>query len=300
MITNVHVDCDSLWVYANEYGVPVDRRTPCIYNEPLHAFLELFEARAIKATFFVIGRDLQLPSCVNFCRDAVRAGHAIGNHTYSHFQDYRNLSRSIKEEEVVRCHHAISTQVGYDCKGFRCPGYYFDADFSEILEDHGYLYDTSVLPGIGVHLMKLVYRLFNPAAKDKRFGRASYLFAPRVPHGLRVRRDGLRPLWEFPIATCPLLMLPIHSTFVFQWGLRYFQFALGLSRLLRNHFVYLFHAIDLFDEQAAGTLAARVSSFTRPLSSRRQMVNALLDGIAAQTVSITEDQFPPARTARSA
>ncbi len=300
MITNVHVDCDPLWVYADEYGVLPDHDAACIYNDSLHTFLELFEARGIKATFFVIGRDLQLPACVDFCRDAVRAGHAIGNHTYSHLQDYRSLSRSVKEEEVVRCHHAISTRVGYDCKGFRCPGYYFDQDFSEILEDHGYLYDTSVLPGVGVHLMKLVYRLCNPAAKDKQFGRASYLFAPRVPHCLGGRRNALQPVWEFPIATCPLLMLPIHSTFVFQWGLRYFQLSLRLSRLLRSHFVYLFHAIDLFDEKAAGTLAARVSSLKRPLPDRRRMVSALLDAIASETVFATEDWFTPVPIARSA
>lgn len=300
MITNVHVDCDSLWVYANEYGVSVEDRAPCIYDEPLHTFLELFAAKDIKATFFVIGRDLQLSSCVNFCRDAVRAGHAIGNHTYSHFQDYRNLPRNLKEEEVVRCHHAVSAQVGYDCKGFRCPGYYFDFDFSEILQNLGYHYDTSVLPGVGVHLMKLVYRLFNPSAKDKQFGRTSYLFARRAPHCLKGRPDALKPLWEFPIATCPLLMLPIHSTFVFQWGLRYFQLALRLSRLLRSHFVYLFHAIDLFDEKSAGTLAARVSSLKRPLSDRLRMVNALLDAIASETVLVTEDWFTPAPIARSA
>lgn len=300
MITNVHVDCDPLWVYANEYGTAADSRSSAIYDGSLRTFLTLLAAQKMKATFFVVGRDLELPACVDFCRDALRAGHAIGNHTFSHLQDYRRLSRSAKLEEVSRCHRAILGRLHYESKGFRCPGYYFDDDISSILRELGYLYDTSILPGVGVHLMKLVYRLFNPAAKDKKFGRASYLFAPRAPYRLAAPARETAPLWEFPLATCPLFLLPIHSTFIFQWGLPYFQLVWKLSTLLRSHFLYLFHAIDLMDEGTAGALAARVSTFKRPLATREQIVHTLLDRIAEGTVALTEDRFASPATARSA
>jgi hypothetical protein len=293
MNINVHIDCDPLWVYGNEYGVAPDYRDSSIYESALPAFLELFREFNVKATFFIIGRDLGLPSCVRFCTKALRAGHALGNHTFSHLQDYRTLSLAWKREEIFLCHDAVRRQLGYECKGFRCPGYYFDCDIAAILRALDYRYDSSVLPGVGVHLMKLSYGLFNAVAKGKRFGRPSYLFGARSPR-LIGAAAGERCLWEFPIATYPFLMLPIHSTFVFRWGRRYFNAALALSRWLRSHLVYLFHAIDLLDERAAGALASKVGTLKGPLTARQETMRSLLTALSRHQVSLTEDwpEFP--------
>lgn len=287
MNINIHVDCDPLWVYCTEYGVEPNYHDTSIYDSALPAFLDLFRAFNVKATFFIIGRDLELLSCVRFCREALHQGHALGNHTLSHLPDYRSLSLASKREEIARCDAAIRSKLGFRCRGFRCPGYYFDGEIAAILHDLDYDYDTSVLPGVGVYLMKLAYSLFNSADKGKCFGSPSYLFARRAPGPITPAARGKR-LWEFPVATCPLFMLPIHSTFVFRWGRWYFNLAHALARGLRSHLVYLFHAIDLLDERAAGALAPRVGTLTKPLVERVQIVRSLLTALSRHHVCLTE------------
>jgi hypothetical protein len=298
-VINVHIDCDPLWVYAQEYGVKPDYGDTSIYECALPAFLELFRAFEIKATFFIIGRDLALPACARFCATALRDGHALGNHTLSHLWDYRRASREVKRAEIADCHDAMRSALGYACKGFRCPGYYFDEDMATVLRDLDYHYDASVLPGVAVYLMKQFYSLCNRAGKRKRFGRGSYLFAARTP-GLVEPDAGARRLWEFPIATSPWLRLPIHSTFVFLWGRYLFDHTLRRARRRREHLVYLFHAIDLLDGGVAGALARKVATLKQPLETRARTVRALLTALREESLSLTEDWPAFARLAAAA
>lgn len=46
--------------------------------------LDALEARAIRAHFFVLGRALLDPVCRQIVERAVRDGHALGNHSFSH------------------------------------------------------------------------------------------------------------------------------------------------------------------------------------------------------------------------
>ncbi len=282
MIVNVHVDCDPLWVYATEYGTTPDFEDESLYRDAADRFLALFAEYGIRATFFLIGRDLHLPACLEFGRKAIAAGHEIGNHTMSHLQDF-DAADGQALYEVTECHHLIRENLGYTCAGLRSPGYAFDRGAVTHLRKLGYSYDTSILPGCGVHLMSAVYRLFNPACRQKRFGRWWYLFAKRSPHALSP------DCWEVPIATFPLIGLPVHSTFVFQWGQAYFDAAFGLSRVLRSHMVYLFHLIDLLDENAAGALNQHVATFKLPLARRLEIVRHVLEAIATQPVSVTRE-----------
>ena len=46
--------------------------------------LDVLERHGIKATFFVLGRNLQTPQTTALIERAARAGHWIGNHTFTH------------------------------------------------------------------------------------------------------------------------------------------------------------------------------------------------------------------------
>jgi hypothetical protein len=281
MIVNVHVDCDPLWVYATEYGVAPDFENADVYQEAGGRFLELLTEFGIPATFFIIGRDLLLPGCAQFAREAVRAGHEIGNHTLSHLQDLHSVAPEQRLSEISECHDLVREKLGFVCTGLRMPGYYFDEEIARYLRKLGYSYDTSTLPGCGVHVMSAAYRLLNPSGRAKRFGRWWYLFAKRDPHEI------LPGCWEMPITTFPLFGLPLHSTFIFQFGTRYFDLGFRLSRALRGHMVYLFHLIDLMDERAAGGLRDKVAVLQQPLARRIEITRHLLAAIATQQVSTT-------------
>jgi len=287
MNTNIHVDCDPLWVYASEYGLAPDHRNDTIYTHSLPLLAEMIEQRGLRATFFVIGRDLQLPACVQFCQRILRAGHQIGNHTLSHLDDLHTAPPEVRKREITACHEAILQATGHACQGIRCPGYYFDAGLVETLAEMGYTYDASILPGAGVYMMSLFYILFNKSGRNKRFGRKWYMFTRRSPHLLGRFAGG--NVWEFPLGAFPILSLPIHSTFVFRWGMPYLRAALAFSRALRPHLVYLFHAIDLLEGSAAGDVASRVATLRRTLEERSHMVATALDWLARDPVTTTED-----------
>ena len=71
--------------------------------------LDILRARNIKATFFVIGRSVDLyPQIV---RRTVAEGHEIGNHTYTH-RLLTKLSDSEIRNDLTRCRDAVARAAG--------------------------------------------------------------------------------------------------------------------------------------------------------------------------------------------
>ena len=55
----LQVDVDELWVYYESIGRPVPPDAPSlVYQQGIPRLLDLFDRYAIRATFFVCGRDL--------------------------------------------------------------------------------------------------------------------------------------------------------------------------------------------------------------------------------------------------
>jgi peptidoglycan/xylan/chitin deacetylase (PgdA/CDA1 family) len=76
--------------------------------------LQVLASRHVKATFFMIGREVQRrPDLVREVRDA---GHIIGNHSWDHARSPRNPG-----EEVFRTDAAIKNAVGVEPSLFRPP-----------------------------------------------------------------------------------------------------------------------------------------------------------------------------------
>jgi peptidoglycan-N-acetylglucosamine deacetylase len=80
--------------------------------------LEVLARHEVRATFFLIGRYVrQRPDIVG---EILRAGHVIGNHTFSHplliFQSDAEIRR-----QLVECQAALEDSIGEDVKMFRPP-----------------------------------------------------------------------------------------------------------------------------------------------------------------------------------
>src|ERR1700733_9073797 len=88
-------------------------------NDP-HTFrlLEVLAKHDVKATFFLIGRFVkQRP---DIARELTRAGHVVGNHTFSH----PNLLFATSEQtrtELTTCEQVLSDAVGEHSRLFRPP-----------------------------------------------------------------------------------------------------------------------------------------------------------------------------------
>lgn len=80
--------------------------------------LDILRARNVKATFYVIGRSVDLyPQIV---RRTVAEGHEIGNHSYTH-RLLSKLGDSELRQEMVRCHEAVGRAAGVRMRTMRPP-----------------------------------------------------------------------------------------------------------------------------------------------------------------------------------
>ncbi|WP_367874409.1 polysaccharide deacetylase family protein [Luteolibacter sp. Populi] len=80
--------------------------------------LDMLRERNIKATFYVIGRNVDLYP--NVLRRTVSEGHEIGNHTFTH-PILSKLSDSTVREELTKCRDAVARAAGVQPRTMRPP-----------------------------------------------------------------------------------------------------------------------------------------------------------------------------------
>src|SRR5258708_24450165 len=188
----------------------------------------------------IIGKDLQLQAARDFCIRALREGHEIGNHTWSHPTSFGSFSYEEKKREIARAHRKLTKICGKELVGFRGPGYYVDDDIRDILKELRYAYDASILPGFAQLLMSMYARMCGGENKEKMFGRGGDLFSKITPYKV----DGI---WELPVSVLPLLRFPIHTTFAYIFGSIYRRFIVQYLHAKPSYVLYVFHAIDFVD-----------------------------------------------------
>lgn len=81
--------------------------------------LDLLDQFGAKATFFCIGkRALQYPE---ICRDIIRRGHSIENHSQQHRHNFSLLGPAGFRREIMAAQHTIFTITGVTPQFFRAP-----------------------------------------------------------------------------------------------------------------------------------------------------------------------------------
>jgi len=248
-LANISVDFESLYHYSETLGLSHPDRDRD-YERIVDRFLDLFAETGVRATFFVVGDDIRLKKLTtDALKRMVSAGHELANHTLTHPHNLSRLPRARKEEEVVATARLIETATGQRVVGFRAPCLDIDEETVDILEQHGYCYESSVLP----FYLKQVHAFAIGLIARGRFrstGAWQNSFAPAEPyvpeHG-RLHRRGSRALVEVPIATVPLVRFPFYSTIHFALGRASFDASYALVRRGLSHFTYELHSIDLAD-----------------------------------------------------
>ena len=108
-----------------------DGPNPCVTE----SILRVLEREAVPATFFMMGEHVE-----RFPRTALavaRAGHEIGNHTYSHRKLHLAGPRWVAQE-VRRTHEAIARLTGRVARSFRAPHGYRGPFVARALAPFGY------------------------------------------------------------------------------------------------------------------------------------------------------------------
>lgn len=240
----IHVDLDNIWIYEKEFGIKIHPDRELIYRKALPKFLEMLKRYNAKATFMVVGQDLELNACRIFCLKALKDGHEIANHTWSHPISFGKLSYQKKKQQIVKTHDLIYKICKLKPIGFRGSGYYIDNETLSMLFKLGYLYDSSIIPGIAPILMKTYAYIKGGENKHKTFGRFDYLLKPNRSHLLK---SADKTLLELPISTFPYFHLPIHTTFAYFFGTNYQKLIVSFLKRNTHNILYLFHAIDFVD-----------------------------------------------------
>ena len=278
--TIVSVDLDDLGCYHAIHGLaPPAGSAGVVLERCLPRFLELFGELGVRATFFVIGRDLQRDLAdggrgAAALRAALAAGHELGNHSHAHAYDMVTWTPAAIYDDLRRC-DVLLRGLGARPAGFRAPGYTHDASLLQQVAALGYRYDASLLPSPLYYAGKLAV-LGWMAARGKQSrsvarGWQSFV-GPTRPHFMP--ECGL---WEVPVSVSPLLRLPMVGTFVLGDGLG----GRGLRREAESRrYLHLeLHGLDLADPDSDGydpALIKRQPELRTDLKTREDRLRRLL------------------------
>lgn len=195
---------------------------------PTHRILQIFEDFGVRATFFVLGEVARwYPDLV---RSIHHAGHEIACHGLHHV-DLQLLERGQLREQLITAKEILETLIGEPVLGYRAPNLIIEPWVMGILEELGFLYDSSVCGS----------RSFMGKFK----GLTGAPVNPYFPARDSLARRGDGPVLEVPIPHLPLLKVPggtgIMTRIAGLWCAR-----VSLKSALRHgHAVYYFHPYEL-------------------------------------------------------
>jgi len=294
---SVSIDLDPIRCYYRIHGLgpaPEELRAP-VLRRCVPRFAELFAARGIAATFFVVGEDLD-PAVDPDAARAARAelaglvadGHELANHSLTHPYELARLGPAEVAHEIGRCDQLLREVDPRPVAGFRAPGYDLSPTMVAELLRLGYRYDSSIFPAPGYYAAKAAVMAALAAA-----GRPSgavltdpkALLAPAEPYRPSPRapwRRGQASLVELPVAVTPWLRLPAISTSILV-APRAVRDRLLAMMSRRRFFNFLLHGVDLIDAEAdgiPGELALREPALRVPLARKQAALEDTLDRLA--------------------
>ncbi|MCY1055955.1 polysaccharide deacetylase family protein [Nannocystis sp. SCPEA4] len=275
--TILSVDLDDLACYHAIHGLPppTPEQADVVLGRCLPRLLKLFAETGARATFFVVGRDLERDMQgpghgAALLELAAQSGHELANHSYSHAYDLVDWPSGQIYRDLRRCDDLLR-KLGAQPKGFRAPGYCHDELLLQQAGALGYRYDSSLLPSLPYYAAKLAamawIRVRGRRSQSRARGLRSFLGSARPYYRSDVG------MWEVPISVSPLLRLPMVGTFVLRGGPLY-------QEALRTPALHLeLHALDLADpdiDPIDPALRKRQPELRTPLDKRLARLRELI------------------------
>lgn len=231
------IDCD--WVPGSQKGLDV--------------LLDCCDRYHMKATVFFTGRFAKAyPELV---RDCHRRGHLLGTHGWAHGglevdEDFRAAEYETQRQWIRWATEAVEQAAGVRPLIFRAPNLWISEMTLRVLEEEGYLYDSSV-----------------PARRfDFGFGRVHYLkyfsapFEPYRPSGTDLSAVGESSITEVPPSAC---LFPINMASLRVLGLPILGKMIDWIGRHSKHLVFYCHPSEF--------VHARDQVFPKTMSKWNQM-----------------------------
>ena len=230
------IDCD--WVPGSQAG--------------LEALLGCCDRHRVKATVFFAGRFAEAyPDLVRECH---RRGHQLGTHGWAHGglekdEDFRTAGYEQQRKWIRRATEAVQQAAGIRPVIFRAPNLWISETTLRVLEEEGYLYDSSV-----------------PARRfDFGFGRVHYIkyfWAPSQPYRpseLHLGSFGGSTITEVPPSAC---LFPINMATLRVLGLSVLGRMISWIGRDSRHLVFYCHPSEF--------VRAKLQQFPRAMSKWNQ------------------------------
>lgn len=248
----ISIDIDTFLSIFKETGLFKEDYDWSDFREGLENIQKFFNRLEVKTTLFCVGQDFCYQPNKHIIQDIHREGHEIANHTMTHAQGLRLLTRQEKEKEISDFEVICKQVIGERPLGFRAPGWNIDKEIFQILADRKYKYDSSIFPTYLMPLMKIFYFIKMRKAKIHNrttMGELSYMFYPILPHQIKTKQPNkvLHQIKEFPITVTPILRLPVSATFLFEIGEARFNRWLCAIKDRSIPIQFMFHLFDFID-----------------------------------------------------
>jgi peptidoglycan/xylan/chitin deacetylase (PgdA/CDA1 family) len=203
----------------------------------------------LDATFFMVGQNvIDFPA---LHRDL--APYDLGNHSFTHPRRLDALPTSLKRQEILHAHQAISETLGIEPRVFRAPHYRIDSETIQQLKEMNYQADSS--------LLRVLFPL-------------DYAW-----HGWR-QRALLEDPFELPLTS---LLLPFNGTAAINYRLPLTRALLEIVLRRQQTVVLNFHDKDFVDIPMPRW---RLRNRHRALATTRAFLELLVD--RCQVISVRQ------------
>lgn len=119
----------------------------------LPRILKVLEENDIHATFFVPGMVAE--KYTEAVADIIRAGHEVGNHSYTHTYPYRLPDKAAEKEELTKTETILEKMMGRKPCGYRSPAWEFSEYTIEILKEMGFKYSSNMMGSDRIEYLKV-------------------------------------------------------------------------------------------------------------------------------------------------
>jgi len=296
----ISIDLDAIGCYYRIHGLGAHppELEHVILERALPRAAQLFAKRGLHVTWFVVGRDADADvgladvaaraGNAERLRELAKAGHELGNHSYSHPYDLARLPADVVDAEIASCDRVLRTITRTGVRGFRAPGYDVSAVMLDALAARGYRYDSSVFPAPGYYaakaaVMAALAAVGRPSGAVMTNLRA--LTAPADPYRPSMTapwKRGQAPIVELPIAVTKWTRVPAIGTSLLV-APAFVRTRILAAMVSRTFFNFELHGIDFADAEKdgiPGELVARQPDLRIPIAEKLARLDAILDSLA--------------------
>lgn len=267
----IDLNFDSL---GEAYSFPSGYKDPSFFGVS-ERFFRIAKQCKFKYSIYVIGKDLEKTENCERVKEWSSQGHEIGNHSWSHPQNFGALGKFNIRREVEMAHKIITKTIGYEPKGFIAPAWSASPELVRVLIELGYTYDTSGFPSwlMFFALLKMLLNHVNDRRFFKILHRKDFLyhlFGSRYPY------NTTDSLFKKSANGITMLPLPANKYRIACWHTLVFIFGWKIhERILKScleeidAFYYVIHPADLIDERDLSDSKISVERLKTPLKLKQ-------------------------------